>query len=78
VRLLIDTHILLWADQRPRLIVPTLRAAMRHETNEIVVSAATVSEIGPYGVATLGLDRSAASEGRLTKKNVTAFQRFQA
>jgi hypothetical protein len=56
VRLLIDTHILLWADQRPRLIVPTLRAAMRHETNEIVVSAATVSEIGPYGVATLGLD----------------------
>jgi PIN domain nuclease of toxin-antitoxin system len=45
VRLLIDTHILLWADQRPRLIVPTLRAAMRDETNEIVVSAATVWEI---------------------------------
>ncbi len=45
MRLLIDTHILLWADQRPRLIVPTLRAAMRDETNEIVVSAATVWEI---------------------------------
>jgi PIN domain nuclease of toxin-antitoxin system len=45
VRLLIDTHILLWADERPGLIVPTLRAAMRDETNEIVVSAATVWEI---------------------------------
>jgi PIN domain nuclease of toxin-antitoxin system len=45
VRLLIDTHILLWADQRPRLIAPPLRAAMRDEANEIVVSAATVWEI---------------------------------
>ena len=45
MRLLIDTHILLWADQRPRLIATTLRAAMRDQTNEIVVSAATVWEI---------------------------------
>ena len=45
MRLLIDTHILLWADERPRMIVPTLRAAVRDETNEIVVSAATVWEI---------------------------------
>ena len=45
MRLLIDTHILLWADQRPRLIAATLRAAMRDTTNEIVVSAATVWEI---------------------------------
>jgi PIN domain nuclease of toxin-antitoxin system len=45
VRLLIDTHILLWADQRPGLIAPTLRSAMRDETNEIVVSAASVWEI---------------------------------
>jgi PIN domain nuclease of toxin-antitoxin system len=45
VRLLIDTHILLWADERPRLIVRPLRAAMRDEANEIVVSAATVWEI---------------------------------
>jgi len=45
VRLLIDTHILLWADERPRLIAPTLRTAMRDETNEIVVSAATIWEI---------------------------------
>jgi PIN domain nuclease of toxin-antitoxin system len=45
VRLLIDTHILLWADQRPRLIAEPLRAAMRDATNEVVVSAATVWEI---------------------------------
>lgn len=45
MRLLIDTHILLWADQRPRRIAPTLRAAMRDEANEIVVSAATIWEI---------------------------------
>jgi len=44
VRLLIDTHVLLWADERPRLIVQPLRAAMR-DTNDIVVSAATVWEI---------------------------------
>jgi len=45
MRLLIDTHILLWADQRPRQIAPTLRTVMRDETNEIVVSAVTVWEI---------------------------------
>ena len=45
MRLLIDTHILLWADERPRLIAPTLLAAMRNEANEIVVSAATIWEI---------------------------------
>jgi PIN domain nuclease of toxin-antitoxin system len=45
VRLLIDTHILLWADEQPRLIAPRLRAAMRDETNEIIVSAATIWEI---------------------------------
>jgi PIN domain nuclease of toxin-antitoxin system len=45
VRLLIDTHILLWADERPRLIAQTLRAAMRDEANDIVVSAATIWEI---------------------------------
>jgi PIN domain nuclease of toxin-antitoxin system len=45
VRLLIDTHILLWADERPRLIAPTLLAAMREDANEIFVSAATIWEI---------------------------------
>jgi PIN domain nuclease of toxin-antitoxin system len=45
VRLLIDTHILLWADERPRRIAARLLAAMRDETNEIAVSAATIWEI---------------------------------
>jgi PIN domain nuclease of toxin-antitoxin system len=40
--LLIDTHILLWADERPRQIPPALLAALRDETNGIVVSAATI------------------------------------
>jgi PIN domain nuclease of toxin-antitoxin system len=58
VRLLIDTHILLWADQRPRRIAPILRAAMRDETNEIVVSAATIWEIAiKRGIGKLGFDR---------------------
>jgi PIN domain nuclease of toxin-antitoxin system len=47
VRLLIDTHILLWADEPPRRIAVPLRAAMRDETNEIVVSAA--AELPPLG-----------------------------
>jgi PIN domain nuclease of toxin-antitoxin system len=45
VRLLVDTPILLWADERPRRIAPALRAAMRDEANDIVVSAATIWEI---------------------------------
>ena len=45
MRLLIDTHILIWADERPRLIAEALLAAMRDEANEIVVSAATIWEI---------------------------------
>ena len=45
MRLLIDTRILLWADERPRRIAPALRTAMRDETNEIVVSAVTIWEI---------------------------------
>jgi len=45
VRLLLDTHILLWADEHPRLIAQPLLAAMRDPTNELVVSAATIWEI---------------------------------
>jgi len=43
--LLIDTHILIWADERPQAIAPVLRAALLEETNEIFVSAASVWEI---------------------------------
>jgi PIN domain nuclease of toxin-antitoxin system len=45
VRLLIDTHILLWADERPLTIAPKLRAAMLDPANDIFVSAASVWEI---------------------------------
>ena len=58
MRLLIDTHILLWADERPRLIVRPLRAAMRDETNDILVSAATVWEIAiKRAIGKLSFDR---------------------
>jgi len=58
VRLLIDTHILLWADESPRRIAAPLRAAMRDETNEIIVSAATVWEIAiKRGIGKLRFDR---------------------
>ena len=58
MRLLIDTHILLWADERPRLIVQPLRAAMRDGANEVVVSAATVWEIAiKRAMGKLRLDR---------------------
>ena len=45
MRLLIDTHTLLWADERPRRIAQPLHAAMRDVTNEVVVSAASIWEI---------------------------------
>jgi len=62
VRLLIDTHILLWADERPRLIAATLRAAMRDPTNEIVVSAATIWEIAiKRAIGKLHFDRPIVS-----------------
>jgi PIN domain nuclease of toxin-antitoxin system len=38
----IDTHILLWVDERPRRIALTLRTAMRDETIKIVVTAVTI------------------------------------
>jgi PIN domain nuclease of toxin-antitoxin system len=45
VRVLIDTHIFLWWDQQLRRLSRPLRAAIEDETNEIVVSAATIWEI---------------------------------
>ena len=45
MRLLIDTHVLLWADERPHIITPELRAALIDPANEIFVSAASVWEI---------------------------------
>ena len=45
MRVLIDTHIFLWWDQQLRRLSRPLRAAIEDETNEIVVSAATIWEI---------------------------------
>ena len=45
MKLLIDTHILLWADWQLDAIAPPLRTAMSDEANEIYLSAASVCEI---------------------------------
>jgi PIN domain nuclease of toxin-antitoxin system len=45
VRVLIDTHIVLWWDRELRRISRPLRAAIEDETNEILVSAASIWEI---------------------------------
>jgi PIN domain nuclease of toxin-antitoxin system len=45
VRVLIDTHVFLWWDQQLSRLSRPLRAAIEDETNEIVVSAATIWEI---------------------------------
>jgi PIN domain nuclease of toxin-antitoxin system len=45
VRVLIDTQVFLWWDRQLRRLSRPLRAAIEDETNEIVVSAATVWEI---------------------------------
>lgn len=59
MRLLIDTHILLWAQESPRRIPRALRDAIVDDTNEILVSAATVWEIGiKRATGKLRFDRS--------------------
>jgi PIN domain nuclease of toxin-antitoxin system len=45
MRVLIDTHILLWWDRQLRSLSRPLRAAIADESNDIFVSAATVWEI---------------------------------
>ena len=45
MRVLIYTHVLLWWDRELRRISRPLRAAIEDETNEILVSAASVWEI---------------------------------
>ena len=45
MRVLIDTHVFLWWDRQLRRLSRPLRAAIEDETNEIVVSAATIWEI---------------------------------
>ena len=45
MRLLLDTHILIWAMQQPERLSPDARAALADRQNEILVSAASVWEI---------------------------------
>jgi PIN domain nuclease of toxin-antitoxin system len=59
VELLLDSHVLLWADMRPRALSPEARAAIIEPTNIIHVSAASVWELEMKRAAgKLGIPRS--------------------
>jgi PIN domain nuclease of toxin-antitoxin system len=59
VRLLVDTHVLVWADQRPGVIAPQLRIALTDPANEVFVSAASIWEIAvKRAIGKLRFDRS--------------------
>ena len=45
MRILADTHIVVWCDQTPKSVSPTLLAVLRDTGNEVFVSAASVWEI---------------------------------
>lgn len=45
MRLLLDTHLLLWALSEPDRLDPTTRAVLEDPTNEVLFSAASVWEI---------------------------------
>jgi PIN domain nuclease of toxin-antitoxin system len=45
VRILVDTHVFIWCDQRPRAVTPTLLATLQDTRNDVFVSAASVWEI---------------------------------
>jgi PIN domain nuclease of toxin-antitoxin system len=45
VRLLIDTHVLVWAMDDPTKLTPTATSALQDPANELLLSAATVWEL---------------------------------
>jgi PIN domain nuclease of toxin-antitoxin system len=45
VRVLVDTHIFIWCDQRPALLKSSLRSILEDARNEVFVSTASVWEI---------------------------------
>lgn len=45
MRLLIDTHVLVWCDQRPNVVPSRLMAALLDLENDVFVSVASVWEI---------------------------------
>ena len=59
MRVLIDTHILLWWDRELRSLSRPLRAAIEDEANDIFVSAASIWEIAiKRATGKLSLSRS--------------------
>ena len=68
MKLLIDTHVFVWWDQRLSAIAPALRAAIEDPENEVSVSAASIWEIAiKRGIGKLSFARhitdTAASYG---------------
>jgi PIN domain nuclease of toxin-antitoxin system len=45
VRLLLDTHVFLWAVAEPRKLSPRAMAALRNTSNELYLSAVSVWEM---------------------------------
>jgi len=45
LRILVDTHVFIWCDQRPSSVAPTLLATLRDPGNDVFVSVASVWEI---------------------------------
>lgn len=43
--LLLDTHVLLWANEAPERLSPTAVTALENSTNRLLVSAVSVAEI---------------------------------
>jgi PIN domain nuclease of toxin-antitoxin system len=65
VRVLIDTHVVLWWDRQLSRLSRPLRAAIEDETNEIVVSSATIWEIAiKRAIGRLRFDRPIVSSVR--------------
>jgi PIN domain nuclease of toxin-antitoxin system len=46
VRLLVDTHVLIWALDEPTKLTPTVAASLQDPLNELYLSAATIWEMG--------------------------------
>ena len=45
MRILLDTHIFLWADKDPEHLSPTAKASLEDTANSLVLSAASIWEI---------------------------------
>jgi PIN domain nuclease of toxin-antitoxin system len=83
VRLLLDTHILIWAVTRPDRLQPRLRDAILAPRNTVLVSAATAWEIAikrALGRLTFPLERFDAvlEEAGFTHLPITAVQAIEA